>query len=74
MTLTTPYWAVVLDSLTTSPSTTTSTRNSPAPPAFTKYKAVVTTGAKDVVGNALDQDPSASGNQPKEWYFTTGST
>ena len=27
----------------------------------TKYKAVVTTGAKDVVGHALDQDPSASG-------------
>jgi hypothetical protein len=40
----------------------------------TKYKAVVTTGAKDLVGNALDQDPSASGSQPKEWYFTTGRT
>jgi Tol biopolymer transport system component len=40
----------------------------------TKYKAVVTTGAKDVAGNALDQDPSASGNQQKAWYFTTGRT
>lgn len=39
----------------------------------TKYKAVVTTGAKDLAGNALDQDPAASGNQPKVWYFTTGS-
>ena len=32
----------------------------------TKYKAVVTTGAKDLAGNAL--------NQQKEWYFTTGRT
>jgi hypothetical protein len=40
----------------------------------TKYKAVVTTGAKDVAGNALDQDPSAAGNQQKAWYFTTGRT
>jgi hypothetical protein len=39
----------------------------------TKYKAVVTTGVKDEAGNALDQDPSASGNQEKVWYFTTGS-
>ena len=40
----------------------------------TKYKAVVTIGAKDPAGNALDQDPSASGNQQKVWYFTTGRT
>ena len=40
----------------------------------TKYKAIVTTGAKDVAGNALDQDPAASGNQQKVWYFTTGRT
>jgi Bacterial Ig-like domain/RTX calcium-binding nonapeptide repeat (4 copies) len=39
----------------------------------TKYKAVVTTGVTDVAGNALDQDPSAAGNQEKVWYFTTGS-
>jgi hypothetical protein len=38
----------------------------------TKYKAVVTTGAEDAAGNALDQNPSASGNQQKAWYFTTG--
>jgi len=40
----------------------------------TKDKAVVTTGVKDSAGNALDQDASASGNQQKEWYFTTGRT
>jgi hypothetical protein len=40
----------------------------------TKYKAVMTTGAKDAAGNALDQDASASGNQQKAWYFTTGRT
>jgi hypothetical protein len=40
-----------------------------------KYKAVVTTtGAEDVWSNALDQDPSVSGNQQKAWYFTTGGT
>ena len=38
----------------------------------TKYKAVVTTGAKDVAGNALDQNPSKEGNQQKSWHFTTG--
>jgi hypothetical protein len=41
--------------------------------ATTKYKVVVTTGAKDVAGNALDQDPSTTGNQQKVGYFTTGS-
>ncbi len=39
----------------------------------TKYKAVVTTGAKDLAGNALDQNPTTTGNQQKAWYFTTGS-
>jgi hypothetical protein len=38
----------------------------------TKYKVVITTGAKDEAGNQLDQDPSAVGNQNKVWYFTTG--
>ena len=38
----------------------------------TKYKAVVTTGAKDVAGNVLDQNPSTVGTQEKVWYFTTG--
>ena len=37
----------------------------------TRYKAVITTGAKDAVGNALDQNATTSGNQQKEWYFTT---
>ncbi len=39
----------------------------------TKYKVVVTTGAKDLANNPLDQNPTATGNQPKTWYFTTGS-
>ena len=34
------------------------------------YKAVVTTGAKDLAGNALDQNPSVFGNQSKAWTFT----
>ncbi|MDP9437993.1 MAG: Ig-like domain-containing protein [Actinomycetota bacterium] len=42
--------------------------------AKTKYKAVVTAGAKDLAGNALDQKPTAAGNQPKVWYFTTGAS
>jgi predicted ATPase len=40
----------------------------------TRYMAVVTAGTKDVAGNALDQDPSAVGNQQQVWYFTTGRT
>jgi hypothetical protein len=36
----------------------------------TKYKAVVSTGAKDAAGNALDQDGSLSGSQPRQWVFT----
>ena len=40
----------------------------------TRYKAVVTTGATDVAGNALDQDDARAGNQQKVWYFTTGTT
>ena len=35
-----------------------------------KYKAVVTTGARDLAGNALDQNRSLSGNQAKSWTFT----
>jgi hypothetical protein len=38
----------------------------------TRYKVVVTTGATDVAGNALDQDDATAGNQQKVWYFTTG--
>jgi hypothetical protein len=34
------------------------------------YKVVVTTGAKDLAGNALDQTPSVTGNQQKVWFFT----
>jgi hypothetical protein len=34
------------------------------------YKATVTTGAQDSVGNALDQKPNIAGNQSKSWKFT----
>ena len=34
------------------------------------YKAVVSTVAKDVAGNRLDQDDSTTGLQQKVWYFT----
>ena len=34
------------------------------------YKAVVTTGAKDMAGNSLDQS-STAGSQQKAWSFTT---
>ena len=36
----------------------------------TKFKVVVTTGAKDKAGNPLDQN-ATTGNQKKVWYFTT---
>ena len=35
------------------------------------YKATVTTGAKDLAGNALDQNPSVTGDQQKVWFFKT---
>ncbi|HET7269614.1 MAG TPA: Ig-like domain-containing protein [Rubrobacter sp.] len=40
----------------------------------TRYKAVVTTAARDLGGNRLDQDQDlTNGNQPNVWTFTTGS-
>jgi len=36
----------------------------------TKYKAVVTTEAKDVAGNRLDQNSTTDGLQQKTWSFT----
>jgi len=36
------------------------------------YVATVTSGAKDLAGNSLDQDPSVSGYQNKTWRFTVG--
>ncbi len=36
----------------------------------TKYKGVITTGARDVAGNQLDQNSSLSGLQQKAWTFT----
>lgn len=37
----------------------------------TKYKAVVTSGARDLAGNRLDQNSGVAGNQQKVWFFTT---
>jgi probable HAF family extracellular repeat protein len=37
----------------------------------TTYKAVVTTGATDMAGNQLDQNPTLDGSQQKTWFFTT---
>jgi hypothetical protein len=34
------------------------------------YVATITTGAQDLAGNALDQNASKAGNQPKVWKFT----
>jgi len=34
------------------------------------YKATVTSGAQDLAGNALDQNPNIAGNQSKNWKFT----
>ena len=36
----------------------------------TKYRGVITTGAKDVAGNQLDQHPTIDGLQQKAWSFT----
>jgi hypothetical protein len=36
----------------------------------TKYQATITTGANDLAGNALDQDSTNAGSQPKTWFFT----
>jgi N-acetylglucosamine-6-sulfatase len=36
----------------------------------TTYKAVVTTGAKDMASNQLDQNTTTSGLQQKAWLFT----
>jgi acid phosphatase type 7 len=37
----------------------------------TTYLATVTTGAQDLAGNVLDQDPNTADNQAKTWTFTT---
>ncbi len=34
------------------------------------YKATVTSGAQDLTGQALDQNPNIEGNQSKSWKFT----
>jgi hypothetical protein len=36
----------------------------------TKYKAVVTTGARDVAGYQLDQNTTTTSLQQKAWSFT----
>ena len=39
--------------------------------AGSSYVAKITTGAKDLATNRLDQDPTTAGNQAKRWKFTT---
>ena len=39
--------------------------------AGTTYKLIVTTRAKDVAGNALDQKPDKDGHQRAKWIVTT---
>jgi hypothetical protein len=39
-----------------------------------KYIAVVSTGAKDVAGNKLDQNRKQPKYQAMEWFFTTGTS
>jgi hypothetical protein len=51
------------------------TKKSTLDPAATlkrgaRYVATVTTGAKDLAGNALDQAPNTAGNQARVWSFT----
>ncbi len=36
------------------------------------YVATVTTGAKDLAGNSLDQNSTTAGNQNNRWTFTVG--
>jgi hypothetical protein len=38
------------------------------------YKATFGTGTRDLAGNALDQDPTKTGNQGKTWTFTVRRT
>ncbi len=38
----------------------------------TRYKAVITTDARDAANNPLDQGGSKAGRQPKVWSFKTG--
>jgi Bacterial Ig-like domain len=42
--------------------------------ATRKYRVTVTTNVKSSTSVALDQNVTTSGNQPKVWTFTTGST
>jgi Bacterial Ig-like domain len=42
--------------------------------ASKKYRVTITTNVQSVGGLALDQDANTSGNQPKSWTFTTGSS
>lgn len=37
-------------------------------------KATFGTGTRDLAGNALDQDPTKTGNQGKTWTFTVRRT
>jgi Bacterial Ig-like domain len=42
--------------------------------ASNQYRVTVTTNVTSRSGVALDQDATTSGNQPKSWMFTTGTS
>ncbi len=42
--------------------------------ADSTYRAEITTGARDLAGNQLDQDSTTRGRQSMVWTFTTGSS
>ena len=52
-------------------STATLDPNNPLQTGIT-YKAIVTTGARDLADNQLDQNPTKTGLQQKGWLFTVG--
>src|SRR5215211_539463 len=54
-------YAAATNKATLNPSSNLSSRRT--------YKATVTSGAQDVWGNALDQNPNIEGNQSKNWKF-----
>jgi Big-like domain-containing protein len=58
--------------VTYNPATNKATLNPSASLAKgTNYTATVSTGVKDLAGNALDQNPTLEDDQPKTWSFTT---
>jgi M6 family metalloprotease-like protein len=65
--------ASVSATVTYNPATTRATLNPSAKlNSEATYVATVKTGAQDLAGNSLDQNPSLAGNQSKSWKFRVG--